>query len=205
MSSTLLPPPREQLCNRSCSNKTHTCRFLDLGLTFLLVSAYCTRARLSFPDVYVGVVECVPASPHTYSSSTKVPPHTGFPMRAHLSRLRLFQRHLRSLVWVGVWVWDWIHSHTPPCTSSPSSRHPPFTHYPCPPCSLVCGGQPSPHKTRFVVSHSTCPCYNTGLFHPTTRPVDPYILILRFRSTRAHAAQARVLASAVHGRLSLLY
>ena len=23
MSSTLLPPPREQLCNRSCSNKTH--------------------------------------------------------------------------------------------------------------------------------------------------------------------------------------
>jgi len=24
MSSTLLPPPREQLCNRSCSNKTHT-------------------------------------------------------------------------------------------------------------------------------------------------------------------------------------
>jgi len=24
MSSTLLPPPREQLCNRSCSNKTHS-------------------------------------------------------------------------------------------------------------------------------------------------------------------------------------
>ena len=24
MSSSLLPPPREQLCNRSCSNKTHT-------------------------------------------------------------------------------------------------------------------------------------------------------------------------------------
>jgi len=24
MSSTILPPPREQLCNRSCSNKTHT-------------------------------------------------------------------------------------------------------------------------------------------------------------------------------------
>ena len=39
------------------------------------------------------------------------PPHTGFPMSAHLSRLCLFQRHLRSLVWVGVWVWDWIHSH----------------------------------------------------------------------------------------------
>jgi hypothetical protein len=55
-------------------------------------------------------------------------PHTSFPMSAHLSRLRLFQRHLRSLVWVWVRVWDWIHSHTPPRTRSPSSRHPPFTH-----------------------------------------------------------------------------
>ena len=87
------PPPRAQLCNRSCSNK------------------------------------------HTHT----------------------FQRHLRSLVWVGVRVWDWIHSHTPPRTRSPSSRHPPFTHYPFPPRSLVCGGQPSPHKPRLVVSHSTCP------------------------------------------------
>jgi hypothetical protein len=77
-------------------------------------------------------------------------------MSAHLSRLRLFQRHLRSLVWVWVWVWDWIHSHTPPRTRSPSSRHPPFTHYPFPLRSLVCGGQPSPHKPRLVVSHSTC-------------------------------------------------
>ena len=78
-------------------------------------------------------------------------------MSAHLSRLRLFQRHLRSLVWVGVWVWDWIHSHTPPRPRSPSSRPPPFTHYPVPPRSLVCGGQPSPQKPRLVVSHSTCP------------------------------------------------
>jgi hypothetical protein len=78
-------------------------------------------------------------------------------MSAHLSRLRLFQRHLRSLVWVWVWVWDWLHSHTPPRTRSPSSRHPPFTHYPFPLRSLVCGGQPSPHKPRLVVSHSTCP------------------------------------------------
>ena len=85
------------------------------------------------------------------------PSPAGFPMSAHLSRLRLFQRHLRSLVWVGVCVWDWIHSHTPPRTRSPSSRPPPFTHYPFPPRSLVCGGQPSPHKPRLVVSHSTCP------------------------------------------------
>jgi hypothetical protein len=56
-----------------------------------------------------------------------------------------------------VWVWDWIHSHTPPRTRSPSSRHPPFTHYPFPPRSLVCGGQASPHMPRLVVSHSTCP------------------------------------------------
>jgi hypothetical protein len=78
-------------------------------------------------------------------------------MSAHLSRLRLFQRHLRSLVWAWVWVWDWIPSHNPPRTRSPSSRHPPFTHYPFPPRSLVCGGQASPHKPRLVVSHSTCP------------------------------------------------
>jgi len=44
-----------------------------------------------------------------------------------------------------------------PRTRSPSSRHPPFTHYPFPPRSLVCGVQPSPHKPRLVVSHSTCP------------------------------------------------
>jgi hypothetical protein len=42
------------------------------------------------------------------------PPHTGFPMSAHLSRLRLFQKHLRSLFWVWVWVWNWVH--TPPHT-----------------------------------------------------------------------------------------
>jgi hypothetical protein len=61
-------------------------------------------------------------------------------MSAHLSRLRLFQRHLRSLVWVWVWFWDWVHWHTSPRTRSPSC-HPPFTHYPFPPRSLVCGGQ----------------------------------------------------------------
>jgi hypothetical protein len=77
-------------------------------------------------------------------------------MSAHLLRLNLFQRHLRSLVWVWVWDWDWIHWHTSPRTRSSSSRHPPFTHYPFPPRSLVCGGQTSPHKPRLVVSHSTC-------------------------------------------------
>jgi hypothetical protein len=85
-------------------------------------------------------------------------PHTGFPMSAHLSRLRLFQRHLRSLVWVWVWVWDWIYSHTSLRTRFPSSRHPPGTHYPFPPRSLVCGGQTSlrVHTSRgssYLIAH----------------------------------------------------
>jgi len=77
-------------------------------------------------------------------------------MSAHLSRLRLFQRYLRSLVWVWVWVWDWIHWNTSPRTRSPSSLHPPFTHYSFSPRSPVYGGKTSPHKTRLVVSHNTC-------------------------------------------------
>ena len=128
------------------------CRFLDLGLTFILVSAYCTRARQSFPAVYVGVVECAPASPYTYSSSTHRFPDERTPIEA-----MPLSATSTELVRVGVWVWDWIHSHTPPRTRSPSSRHPLFTHYPFPPQPLVCGGQPSPHKPRLVVSHSTCP------------------------------------------------
>jgi hypothetical protein len=103
------------------------------------------------PTVSATTASLAEASPRTAR------PHTGFPMSAHLSRIRLFQRHLRSLVWVWVWVWDGIHSHASLRTRSPSSRHPPFTHDPCPPRSLVCGGQPSPHKPRLVVSHSTCP------------------------------------------------
>ncbi len=35
MSSTLLLPPRAQLCNRSCSNKTHTHSLLSLSLHHL--------------------------------------------------------------------------------------------------------------------------------------------------------------------------
>jgi hypothetical protein len=32
-------------------------------------------------------------------------------MSAHLSRLRLFQRHLRA--WFGFWVWDWVRDLVP--------------------------------------------------------------------------------------------
>jgi hypothetical protein len=92
-----------------------------LGLNFLLASvsftlslslsldSFCrptagksSRPAGLFPLVYAYVVDCAPASPYAYSPR----PHTGFPMSAHLSRLRLFKRHLRSLVWVWVWVWD---------------------------------------------------------------------------------------------------
>ena len=94
-----LPPPRVLLPH------TYT-RRMD-GFCFHNADQLGSLAGLSLLTVYVGVVECAPASPtHT------PPPHTGFPMIAHLSRLRLFQRHLWSLFWVGVWVWDWVH--TPP-------------------------------------------------------------------------------------------
>ena len=66
--STVLARP---VCPFVCvSAASFPCRILDLGLNFLLASACCTRARLSFPAVYVGVVECAPTSPYTYSSST---------------------------------------------------------------------------------------------------------------------------------------
>jgi hypothetical protein len=107
-------------------------------------------------------------------------------MSAHLSRLRLFQRHLRSLVWVWVWVWDWIHSHTPPRTRSPSSRHPPFTHYPFPLHSLVCGGQPIPHKPRLVVSHSTCPPLSSSP-HAHSFVLGTAVIITHTHSPSPHA------------------
>jgi hypothetical protein len=127
-------------------------------------------------------------------------------MSARLStRLRLLQRHLRSLVWVWVWVWYWVHWHPAPRTRSPSSRHPPFTHYPFPPRSLVYGGQTSPHKPRLVVSHSTCPPLSsssphahsfvlgtavinnnklTRLCDAQTSPQRPRVVV--FRSTLSH-------------------
>jgi hypothetical protein len=72
-------------------------------------------------------------------------------------------RRLQQRIPVAIdWVWDWIHSHTPPRTRSPSSCHPPFTHYPFPLRSLVCGGQHSPHKPRLVVSHITCPLLSSS-------------------------------------------
>ncbi len=112
----------------------------------------------SLLTVYVGVVECAPASPYTYSSSTHRFPDECTPIEA--TPLSTTPPELGLGLGLG---WDWIHSHTPPHTRSPSSRHPPFTHKPFPPRSLVCGGQPSPHKPRLVVSHSTCPPLSSSL------------------------------------------
>jgi len=103
--------------------------------------------------VYAYVVDCAPASPYAYSSSSHRFPDERTPIEATL----LFQRHLWSLVWVWVWVWDWIHWHASPRTRSPSYLHPPFTHYSFSSRSLVRDGHTSPHMPRLVVPHSTCP------------------------------------------------
>ena len=109
-------------------------------------------AGLSFPVVYVGVVECAPASPYTYSSSTHRFPDERTPIEA--TPLSATSTEL-GLGWgLGLGLDSLSHSSSPALSFfSP----PPFTHYPFPPRSLVCGGQPSPHKPRLVVSHSTCP------------------------------------------------
>jgi hypothetical protein len=81
-----------------------------------------------------------------------------FPMSAHLSRLRLFQRHLHSFCWDWVWVWDWLTLLLARSfTRSSSSCHPPLSQYLVPSRSLVRYGQTSPHMPRLVVPHSTCP------------------------------------------------
>ena len=42
----------------------------------------CSLAGLSFPVVYVGVVECAPASPYTYSSTHRFPDDERTPIEA---------------------------------------------------------------------------------------------------------------------------
>jgi hypothetical protein len=125
----------------------------------LSLNSYCrpTAGKSSSPAglsnlVYAYVEDRASASPYTYSSSTHMFPDERTPIEA--TPLSATSAQL-GLGWV--WVWDWVHWHTSPRTRSPSSRHPPFSHYPFPPRSLVCGGQTSPHKPRLVVSPSTYP------------------------------------------------
>jgi hypothetical protein len=84
------------------SSLTHT-RRMD-GFCNQNANQLSSLAGLSFPVVYVGVVECAPASPYTYSSSTHRFPDERTPIEATpLSATSV------ELVWVWVWVWDWVH------------------------------------------------------------------------------------------------
>ena len=89
------PPPSESL--------THT-RRMD-GFCNQNAEQLGSFVGLSFLTVYVGVVECAPASPYTYSSFTHRFPDERTPIEA-----TPFQRHLRSFVRIWVWVWDWVHT-----------------------------------------------------------------------------------------------
>ena len=62
-------------------------------------------------------------------------------------------------------------------------RYPSF-----PPRSLVCGGQPSPHKPRLVVSHSTCPPLSSS---PHAHSFVLGTATSTASTARGHRAQAR--------------
>jgi hypothetical protein len=100
-STVLARPVCPFVCVRAAS---FPCRFLDLGLNFLLASAYCTRAHTLSLDsysrptagkssspaglstlVYAYVVDRAPASPYTYSSSTHRFPDERTPIEAYAS------------------------------------------------------------------------------------------------------------------------
>ena len=101
--------------------------------------------------VYAYVVDCASASPYANSSSTHRFPDERTPIEA--TPLSATSAELGLGVGLGLGLDSW---YTSPRTRSPSSLHPPFTHYSFSPRSLVCGGQTSPHKPLLVVSHSTC-------------------------------------------------
>jgi hypothetical protein len=123
MSSHIPPPPHVNsfVLGPAVINNTHTTPSFTQSLSpRSLVRDESEQTSLHRPRLVVSrstchMSTCPPISPPsprkqlcTRSCSNKhthihtPPPHTGFPMSAHLSRLRLFQRHLRSLVWV--WV-----------------------------------------------------------------------------------------------------
>jgi hypothetical protein len=78
----------------------------------------------SLLTVYVGVVECAPASPYTYSSSTYRFPDERTPIEATPLSATSAELGLGLVLGFGL---DSL-SHTHSRTRSPSSRHPPFTH-----------------------------------------------------------------------------
>jgi len=102
-------------------------------------------AGLSFPVIYVGVVECAPASPYTSSSTHRFPDE----------RTPIEATPLSTTSAEGFGTGFGI-GFTLLLTRSSPSRHPSFTQYPSPSRSLVRDGQTSPHKSRLVVPHITC-------------------------------------------------
>ena len=110
---------------------------------------------------------------HMPPSTHTPPPHTSFPMSAHLLRLRPFQRHLRSFFWVWVWgrsgfgIGFTLHL-TRSFTRSSPSRHPPFTHDPFPSRSLVRDGHTSYTclGSSYLTAHVLeCPPPRTQIYH----------------------------------------
>jgi hypothetical protein len=73
--------------------------------------------------VYAYIVDCAPASPYAYSSSTHRFPDERTPIEA----TPLSATELRSLVWVWVWVWDgcrvWVSTSSSPPHPSHTLTH----------------------------------------------------------------------------------
>ena len=104
------------------------------------------------PLVYAYVVDCAPASPYAYSSSTHRFPDERTPIEA--TPLSATSAELGLGLGLGLRLDSLAHfsSHALPFYSPPSF-HTLFLF----PASLVCGGQTSPHNPRLFESHSTCP------------------------------------------------
>jgi hypothetical protein len=93
-----------------------------------------------------------PASPYTYSSSTHRFPDERTPIEATPLSATSTELGLGWGLGLGLDSLSHSSSHALPFFSPPS-----FHTLCLSPRSLVCGGQPSPHKPRLVVSHITCP------------------------------------------------
>jgi len=138
MSSTLLPPPREQFCNRSCSNKTHTARENRRTLcqsTGFLAGPSPALGGLQIP-LWLGSdppsAWWLGLAPATLEFWVRFPNERNQGKQAHpVLKYRVphgsHRENRRTL-----------------CYSTGSSRVP------------VRDGQTSPHRPRLVVSRSTC-------------------------------------------------
>ena len=129
MSSTLLLPPREQLCNRSCSNKTHTFRSLDEDLH---------RGRQAPARIALWSLRMItlPRSCHSKVLSPKS---------------QWLGSDLLSAWWLGLapaTLEFWVRF---PNERNQGEQAHPVLNYRVP------QGSQSPHRPRLVVSRSTCP------------------------------------------------